>query len=184
MEIAPLEIPEVKLIRPVRLNDDRGWFSETYRRDLFSKADIFDDFVQENTSYSTKAGTVRGLHFQAAPSAQAKLVGVLSGAVFDVALDLRRSSPTFLKHVGVRLDSSTRKQLYIPVGFAHGFCTLEDQTILVYKVSSHYRADRDCGIRWNDPSLQIPWPITEAAAILSPKDRLAPLTLESGALFV
>ena len=183
MRITPLEIPDVKVIRPVRFEDDRGWFSETYRKDLLAEAGILDNFVQDNESYSAKAGTIRGLHFQTLSLAQAKIVRVLRGAILDVAVDLRRSSPSFLRHVAVRLDASMGEQVYIPVGFAHGFCTLEDATAISYKVSARYSAECDRGIRWNDPVLGVVWPFGEDRAILSHKDRAAPLVADSNFLF-
>jgi dTDP-4-dehydrorhamnose 3,5-epimerase len=183
VRIASLSIPGLRIIQPIRLEDDRGWFSETYRKDLLAEADIHDEFVQDNQSFSARAGTIRGLHFQVAPFAQAKIVRVLKGAILDVAVDLRRSSPTFLKHVAVRLDAITDEQLYVPVGFGHAFCTLEDATVISYKVSATYSAACDRVVRWNDPDLGIPWPVTEDRAILSPKDSTAPMIAESDALF-
>ncbi|PSC03097.1 dTDP-4-dehydrorhamnose 3,5-epimerase, partial [Alsobacter soli] len=117
------DLPDVLLISSARYGDDRGWFAETFRRDSLAAAGVTDDFVQDNQSFSVHPGTVRGLHFQLAPFAQAKLVRVLAGAILDVAVDLRRSSPTFGRHVAVRLDADAGEQLYIPAGFAHGFCT-------------------------------------------------------------
>ena len=183
MRIASLGIPDIKIIQPIRFEDDRGWFSETYRKDLLAEAEIHDDFVQDNQSFSAQAGTIRGLHFQLAPFAQAKIVRVLNGAIFDVAVDLRTSSPTFLKHVAVRLDAKTGAQLYVPIGFAHGFCTLEDATVISYKASAIYSRECDRAVRWNDPALGIAWPVAENRTILSPKDDAAPMVSGSSSLF-
>lgn len=183
MQIQSLAIPGPLFIQPRRLGDERGWFSEVYRKDLLAEAGIHDEFVQDNQSYSLQSGTIRGLHFQLEPFAQAKIVHVLQGAILDVVVDLRRSSPHFLKHVAVRLDAQTGTQIYVPVGFGHGFCTLSEMTTISYKVSAPYHAASDRGVRWNDPALAIEWPVEEAKATLSTKDREAPLALACGCLF-
>jgi dTDP-4-dehydrorhamnose 3,5-epimerase len=183
MQVETLSIPDVKLVRPVRHGDARGWFEETYRADRYASAGIGDVFVQDNQSFSARKGTVRGLHFQLAPFAQSKLVRVLSGAILDVVVDLRRSSPTFGHHVTVRLDAAGGAQLYVPMGFAHGFCTLEPDTGIAYKVGAHYSRDHDRGIRWNDPDLGIDWPVTPDGAELSDKDRIAPFLRDVGPVF-
>ena len=159
---------------PGRFGDDRGWFSETYRADVLAEAGIDIAFVQDNQSFSAPAGTVRGLHFQINPVPQAKLVRVLAGAILDVAVDLRRSSPTYGQHVAVRLDAEGGEQLLIPHGFAHGFCTLQPDTEVLYKVDAYYDRDADAGIAWDDPALGIDWPVARDAAVLSDKDRAAP----------
>ena len=178
MEIEPLQIPAVKVLTPKKHGDHRGFFSEVYNRRAFAEAGIEIEFVQDNHSRSAEKGTVRGLHFQTPPFAQDKLVRVVRGAVFDVAVDLRRSSPTHGRHVGIILSASAWNQLLVPAGFAHGFMTLEPDTEVVYKVSDHYAPDHDKGLLWNDPALGIAWPIPEAEAVLSDKDRRQPRLAE------
>lgn len=174
LEVRSLAIPDVKLVKTDRHADDRGYFSETFQRAAFAARGIDCDFVQDNQSSSNRVGTVRGLHFQRPPFAQTKLVRVLSGAIFDVAVDLRRSSPTFGKHVAVRLDCESGAQLLVPGGFAHGFCTLQPQTVVLYKVDEVYAPTHDSGIYWADPALAIEWPVAESEAQLSAKDRALP----------
>ena len=174
VSITPLSIPEVRLVVPDRFGDDRGFFSETYSRRAFAAAGIADEFVQDNHSLSAGAGTVRGLHYQAPPFAQAKLVRVVRGAILDVAVDMRRGSPTFGGHVRATLSAANGSQLFVPVGFAHGFCTLEPDTEVVYKVTAYYSREHDRGIRWDDPALGIDWPVAAAAAVLSAKDMALP----------
>ncbi len=175
MDIQPTEIADVKVLVPVRHGDHRGFFSEVYNRERLEAAGISIDFVQDNHSRSAERGTVRGLHFQVPPFAQAKLVRVVRGAVFDVAVDLRRGSPTFGRHVTVTLSADDGNQVLVPAGFAHGLMTLEADTEVVYKVSEHYAPDHDRGILWNDPALGIEWPIPTAGAVLSDKDRAQPV---------
>lgn len=153
----PLEVPDVILIEPKIFPDARGFFYEGYRRDSFSEAGIADHFVQDNRSNSCK-GVLRGLHYQLPPMAQAKLVSVVAGKVLDIAVDIRRSSKTFGKHISVVLSGENRHMLYVPPGFAHGFCTLEDNTEFFYKVSNYYSPQNERGILWNDPALGIEWP--------------------------
>jgi dTDP-4-dehydrorhamnose 3,5-epimerase len=174
VKVVETEIPDVRVISPIRFDDDRGWFEEVYRQDILAAAGIRDVFVQDNVSFSISRGTVRGLHFQAPPSAQAKLVRVLVGSIFDVAVDLRPSSPTYGRHVTVEIDARLGRIVYIPSGFAHGFCTLEANTLLSYKVSSLYDRSCDRSLAWNDPALGIEWPVAASDAILSAKDRAAP----------
>lgn len=174
MRVIETEIPAVRRVVPNRFGDDRGWFSETFRADVLADAGITDSFVQDNQSFSAQAGTLRGLHFQVPPAAQAKLVRVLAGAILDVAVDLRRDAPTYGRHVAVRLDASGGEQLYVPAGFAHGFCTLVPDTMVAYKVGAYYSAAHDRNLIWNDPDLAIAWPVGEAEAVLSDKDRSAP----------
>jgi dTDP-4-dehydrorhamnose 3,5-epimerase len=174
MDIHALHLPDVKLVRPRRFGDERGWFMETYRREAFLAAGITDDFAQDNQSFSAARGTVRGLHLQKPPHAQAKLVRVLSGRILDVAVDLRRSSPTFGQHVAVEIpDDGT--SIYVPVGFAHGFCTLTENVTIAYKVSDTYAPQAEAGVLWNDPALGISWPVSDTEATLSAKDRQLPL---------
>lgn len=175
MEITETRIPDVKLLRPKKFGDHRGFFSETYNRRTLADSGIEIDFVQDNHSLSVEKGTIRGLHFQTPPYAQDKLVRVVRGAVLDVAVDLRRESPTYGQWVSARISADEWNQILVPVGFAHGICTLEPDTELIYKVSNYYSPDHDKGLRWNDPDLAIEWPIPESDAILSDKDRAQPL---------
>ena len=174
MQIVSTAIPDVKEIRPIRHRDPRGFFSEIFRDDFLRQHGIDVPFVQENHSLSVDRGVVRGLHFQIPPAAQAKLVRAAAGSLLDVAVDIRRGSPTFGRHVAVVLSAAEGNQLFIPEGFAHGFCTLEANTELVYKVSGYYSAQHDRGLAWNDPELGIEWPIAEHDAVLSDKDRRQP----------
>jgi len=170
VQITPLDIAGVYLIRPIRHRDSRGYFSETYRRDLLAQAGIEVAFVQDNESLSSATGTVRGLHYQAPPFAQAKLVRVLAGAAFDVAVDIRSGSPTFGRFVAATLSAANGEQLFIPEGFAHGFCTLCENTVLAYKVSAIYSKAHDLGVQWSDPDVAIPWPLPAGGAVVSDKD--------------
>lgn len=170
-------MPEVKLVRPRRHGDARGFFIETYNQRDLAEAGITDVFVQDNHSLSETAGTVRGLHFQSPPFAQAKLVRCSAGRLYDVAVDVRAGSPTYGRHVAVELSAENSWQLYVPVGFAHGFMTLEPATEAQYKVSAGYSPAHDNGIFWNDPALGIAWPLPASKAVLSDKDaRLPPLS--------
>ncbi|MHB8652830.1 MAG: dTDP-4-dehydrorhamnose 3,5-epimerase [Terriglobia bacterium] len=171
VEIRPTGIPEVKVIVPRRYPDGRGYFSETYNKKVLAEAGIELDFVQDNHSLSVETGVVRGLHYQIPPSAQDKLVRVVRGAVFDVAVDLRKGSSTFGKFASVVLSAREGNQVLVPKGFAHGYCTLEPNTELVYKVTAYYSPESERGVLWNDSRLNIPWPITEAETILSEKDK-------------
>lgn len=170
MEVTPTAIPEVRIVKPRRFGDNRGYFCETYNSRTFSAAGFDMVFVQDNHSLSTARGTVRGLHFQLPPFAQDKLVRVGRGAVLDVAVDIRRGSPTYGQSVSVVLSADEGNQLFIPAGFAHGFCTLEADVELLYKVTNYYSAAHDRGLLWNDPDLGIDWPVTAAEARLSGKD--------------
>ena len=176
-------ISDLLVITPKRFGDDRGWFSEVFREDLF-RAEVGDvHFVQHNQSFSKPKGTVRGLHFQLEPKAQGKLVSCLRGRILDVAVDLRASSPTHGRHVAVELSAESGRRLWLPTGFAHGFCTLEEDCEVAYMVTDYYSPAHDRGLRWNDPALGIDWPVGEDEAVLSPKDRTQPLFAELGSVF-
>lgn len=162
------------LVAARRFGDHRGFFLETYSSRDFAALGIPDLFVQDNHSLSAQPGTIRGLHFQLPPRAQAKLVRVLRGAILDIAVDIRRSSPSFGQHVAVTLSAADARQFYVPAGFAHGFCTLEPDTEVAYKVTDFYAPDCDRGIAWDDPDLGLAWPVAPEAAQLSDKDRRAP----------
>jgi dTDP-4-dehydrorhamnose 3,5-epimerase len=183
LNVDSLAIPDVKLVRTPRFSDARGYFCETFQRADFAAQGLDIDFLQDNQSSSDRRGTVRGLHFQRPPFAQAKLVRVLRGRILDVAVDLRRSSPSFGKHIAVELDSEANEQLFIPVGFAHGFCTLEPDTVVFYKVDQVYSAAHDGGVNWADSRLGIEWPAASAEAILSEKDRGLPMLADLPLVF-
>ena len=168
------EIPAVKVITPLRLEDNRGAFSETYHHLKYSDLGIGTVFVQDNLSRSYEQGTIRGLHFQLPPFAQDKLVRVAWGAILDVAVDLRRASPTFGRHVCVRMTADEGSQIFVPAGFAHGFCTLTPDTQVIYKVSHYYAPTHEAGIHWDDPDVDVKWPVGRPDAILSEKDRNLP----------
>ncbi len=173
MLIEPTEIADVKVITPRRFTDERGFFSEVFNARAFASIES-NAFVQDNHSWSSQPFTIRGLHFQTVPRAQGKLVRVARGRILDVAVDIRRSSPTFGKHVAVELSAANWRQLWVPVGFAHGFCTLEPDTEVLYKVTDYYSAEHDFGLAFDDPALGIAWPTAPEAAILSDKDRKHP----------
>jgi dTDP-4-dehydrorhamnose 3,5-epimerase len=162
------------LVTPRRFGDHRGFFLETWSARDFAALGMPDVFVQDNHSLSARAGTVRGLHFQRPPHPQAKLVRVLRGAILDIAVDLRRASPTYGQHVAAELSAENCRQLYVPVGFAHGFCTLLPDTEVAYKVTGLYAPDCDAAIAWDDPDLALPWPFAAGEVQLSDKDRRAP----------
>jgi dTDP-4-dehydrorhamnose 3,5-epimerase len=183
MEVLERYFGAVQVIRPVRHADDRGFFSEVYSRRAFSAAGIDCEFVQDNHSLSRMPGVVRGLHFQISPFAQAKLVRVIRGSVLDAAVDIRKGSPSFGQHIAVVLSDHNGKQMFVPRGFAHGFCTLEPDTEVVYKVDAYYSREHDRGLRWNDPALGIAWPTGEETAELSDKDRRQPLLSELADVF-
>jgi dTDP-4-dehydrorhamnose 3,5-epimerase len=152
-DLVPTSLPDVVLIRPQRHEDARGFFSETFRAEWFPGL----TFVQDNHSYSRRRHTIRGLHYQRPPRAQAKLLRVIHGRIRDVAVDLRRDSPTFLQHVAIELNASSGEQLLVPTGFAHGFVTLEADTAVLYKSTAYFSREHDCGIPWDDPTLGIDW---------------------------
>ena len=165
---------------PKRFGDERGYFSEVYSKREWADQGLRVDFVQDNESLSALAGTVRGLHFQVNPTAQGKLVRCTRGALLDVVVDVRNGSSSFGDHVVVRLDPDLGNQLWVPPGFAHGFCTLEPNTLIAYKVTDYYDPATDRGIRWDDPGLGIEWPVGASDAVLSAKDRAAPTLEEFG----
>jgi len=164
----------VQLIRPRRFGDDRGWFVESWNRDRFAALGIDCTFVQDNHSMSATPGTLRGLHFQLPPFAQDKLVRCLRGRIFDVAVDVRKDSPTYGQWVGATLTAAGGEQLFVPVGFAHGFVTLEPDVEVAYKTSALYAPDCDAGLAWDDPEIGIDWPLPASGPILSGKDRAQP----------
>ena len=176
MKFIPSDLTGVVLIEPDVHRDHRGFFLESYTRDKFAGGGVTGDFVQDNHSCSAAAGVLRGLHFQNPPFAQSKLVRVTRGAIYDVAVDLRKSSPTFGQWRGYRLSDENFNLLFVPVGFAHGFCTLVDNTEVQYKVDRPYAPTADTGIRWNDPSVGIEWPVKEP--VLSDKDKNLPFLRE------
>jgi dTDP-4-dehydrorhamnose 3,5-epimerase len=175
MQVERLAIPEVLLLTPRRHGDERGWFAETYNQDVFAKAGLSDDFVQDNHAYSSARGAVRGLHLQVPPHAIAKLVRVVRGAVFDVAVDVRAGSPTYGLWVSAELSAENGRQLYVPRGFAHGYCTLTADAEVLYKQSGLYAPRAERGVRWDDPAIGVRWPISAGEAILNDRDRTAPL---------
>lgn len=162
------------IIVPKRHVDDRGWFSEVFHDQRLRELGITCRFVQDNQSSSRRSGTLRGFHFQRPPAAQAKLVSVLRGRVLDVAVDIRRGSPSFGKFVSIELSAESGHQLYIPTGFAHGFVSLENDVLVAYKVSDYYASAHDSGILWNDPDIAFPWPFQDANIITSEKDGRLP----------
>jgi len=183
VEVTPTAIHEVLCITPVRHGDSRGFFSETYNKRALEAAGVALDFVQDNFSRSAERGTVRGLHYQLPPFAQDKLLMVVRGSVLDVAVDIRRGSPTFGQHVSVELSAENGRQLLVPAGFAHGFCTLEPDTEVFYKVTNFYAPEYDRGIIWTDPELGIAWPVEPSAATLSDRDTRHPTLADQPALF-
>lgn len=183
VDVHSLEIPQVKLIVPKIHRDARGFLSETYSRRELEAAGIAAEFVQDNHSLSLAAGTVRGLHFQAPPHAQGKLVRVTRGSIYDVAVDLRMGSPSYGCHVGATLSAANWTQMWVPVGFAHGFCTLEPDTEVIYKVTEYYAPESDRGLKWDDPDLGIRWPVEPGEATLSKKDRHLPILKQMAPAF-
>ncbi|MGF7153885.1 dTDP-4-dehydrorhamnose 3,5-epimerase [Novosphingobium gossypii] len=174
MEIIPLSLPGVMLLVPRHIGDERGYFAETFRADRFQQSVGDWTFVQDNESRSAKAGTVRGLHFQSEPQAQGKLVRCTAGALFDVAVDIRAGSPTYGHWLGETLTPENGRQLWVPPGFAHGFCSLEPDTVICYKVTDYYSAECDKGLAWDDPAIGIDWPDIADPETLSGKDRVQP----------
>jgi dTDP-4-dehydrorhamnose 3,5-epimerase len=175
MDLVRLAIADLILITPSKYADARGFVSETYSVRRLEGHIGPVRFVQDNHTLSVSAGTLRGLHFQVPPAEQGKLVRVTRGAVYDVVVDIRSGSPTFGRHVAVELSAANWRQLWVPPGFAHGFCTLEPDTEVEYKLTGYYHPEHDRGIAWDDPALAIPWPVVADGPVLSPKDRMQPL---------
>jgi dTDP-4-dehydrorhamnose 3,5-epimerase len=173
VEIESTGIADVKIVTPRRIGDERGFFSEVFSARAFAPLGELT-FVQDNHSWSARPFTIRGLHFQIAPHAQGKLVRVARGRIFDVAVDIRRSSSTFGQHVAVELSAANWRQLWAPAGFAHGFCTLEPDTDVLYKVTDHYSVEHEVGLAFDDPGLGIAWPVSPTAAVVSDRDRVHP----------
>jgi dTDP-4-dehydrorhamnose 3,5-epimerase len=171
MHVEKLSIPDVLLITPRRHGDQRGFFSETFRADLFRDLGLDATFVQDNHSRSSQQGVLRGLHFQTPPQAQGKLVRCIRGSIFDVAVDIRKGSPSYGRHVSSVISAQNWTQVWVPAGFAHGFCTLEPDCEVIYKVTDYYAPELEVGIAFDDPALAIPWPVPAAEAILSERDR-------------
>jgi len=183
MQVERLAIPEVLLVTPPRFGDARGFFSETFNLRRFAEAGLAAPLAQDNHSLSVARGTVRGLHCQIGPSVQGKLVRCVRGAIWDVAVDLRHGSPTYLQHVAAVLSAENWRQLWVPEGFLHGFCTLEPDTEVIYKVTADYNRAAERGVIWNDPTLALPWPVREGDAVLSEKDELLPVLADCAAWF-
>ena len=174
MKVERLAIPEVLVLTPPKFGDARGFFSETYNAARCASAGITEAFVQDNQSLSSQKGVLRGLHCQVAPHAQGKLVRVLKGLIWDVAVDIRHGSPTYGRHVVAVLSAENWSQLWVPGGFLHGFCTLEADTEVVYKVTAPFDKAAERGVIWDDPDLAIPWPVSADEAVLSEKDTQLP----------
>ena len=180
MIVEQTAIPGVLVITPKRFLDGRGFFSETWKASSFAEAGIDVSFVQDNHARSDEKGVVRGLHLQIGPNAQGKLVRVVRGSIWDVAVDARPGSPTYGKHAGAVLSAENWQQLWVPAGLLHGYCTLEPDTEVIYKVTAPWDREAERGIIWNDPELAVPWPIAPGEAILSDKDKLLPRLREAG----
>ena len=184
MQLEPLAISDVKVLKAERFFDNRGLFCESYNKRELRELGIDIDFVQDNHSVSKHAGTVRGLHFQIPPFAQDKLIRVVRGRIFDVAVDIRRGSSTFGGFVAAEISAEAWNQMFIPKGFAHAYCTLEDGTEVIYKTSNYYAPRHERGILWNDPDLKINWPLDEDQAIVADRDRKFPRLRDAADLFV
>lgn len=174
MQVEETEIAGLLIITPGKVGDDRGFFSETFNGGRLSAHGVTHDWVQDNHVWSRARGVVRGLHFQAPPFAQAKLIRVTRGAIYDVAVDLRAGSPTYGRHVGVELSAENWKQFYIPAGFAHGYCTLSEGVETLYKVSGAWNKGSEGGLRWDDRDLRIDWPLSGTEALLNDRDKSWP----------
>lgn len=183
MKIERLAIPDVLLITPAIHRDERGFFSEVWKDKALRDFGVALDFVQDNHALSRDAGTLRGLHFQVPPMAQDKLVRCTRGSILDVAVDIRRSSPTFGRYVSVVISAANWQQILVPTGFAHGYVTLEPDTEVMYKVTAYYSPQHDKGIAWNDPDVGIDWGIAADRVILSAKDKLQPRLAAADKLF-
>jgi len=174
MNVASLAIPEVLLITPARHGDERGWFSETFRQAALDEAGFTRTFVQDNHVRSTTRGILRGMHFQAPPHAQDKLLRVVRGAIFDVAIDIRVGSPTYGHWVGAELSEGNAQQLLVPQGFAHGYCTLTDECEVLYKVTDYYQPSAEGAVLWNDPDVGVAWPLDASQISTNARDAAAP----------
>ena len=183
MRFEKMAIPEVVLLTPKMWEDERGYFREVFRQNLFEDVVGAFAFVQDNEACSVSEGTIRGLHFQVEPKAQGKLVSCLSGAILDVAVDLRSGSPSYGRHVSAKLTADNGCRLWVPPGFAHGYCTLEPATKVGYSVTEYYDAHHDRGLAFDDPALGIAWPVSRKTAVLSPKDVRQPGFAELGSVF-
>ncbi|WP_182084836.1 dTDP-4-dehydrorhamnose 3,5-epimerase [Aureimonas sp. ME7] len=184
LDIRPLDIPEVLELKPRKFGDDRGFFSETFNRQRLKGQGVDIDWMQDNQSYSAEVFTLRGLHYQEPPFAQDKLVRVLRGRILDVAVDIRKGSPTYRRWVALELSADAFNQILVPVGFAHGFLTLEPHTEVFYKVSAPYSGEHDRSIRFDDPDFAISWPLDGRDPVLSAKDKAAPRLAEIESPFV
>jgi dTDP-4-dehydrorhamnose 3,5-epimerase len=178
VKVEPLAIPDVLLLTPTRFGDQRGFFSETWNQRRFAEAGISGPFVQDNHATSGERGVVRGLHLQIGDNAQGKLVRVTRGAIWDVAVDVRHGSRSFGQWVGAEISAANWRQMWVPVGFLHGYCTLEPDTEVIYKVTADYDRPAERGVIWNDPALAIPWPVPANEVILSDKDTRLPRLAE------
>jgi dTDP-4-dehydrorhamnose 3,5-epimerase len=183
MEFRTFELEGPFEIKPRKIEDERGYFSEIFRRDSFAERAPDVEFVQDNQSLSVRTGTIRGLHFQSHPAAQGKLVRCLAGSLFDVAVDLRVDSPTYARWISLILSPEHNNQLWIPAGFGHGFCTLEPNSVISYRVTSYYSAEHDKGVAWDDPQIGIDWPAIADRETLSAKDRTQPALAELPSYF-
>ncbi len=183
MKVERLRISDLILVTPPRFGDSRGFFSEVFNAARFAEAGIDMPFVQDNQSLSQERGVIRGLHCQVAPHPQGKLVRCVKGAIWDVAVDARRGSPTFGQWAAAELSAENWAQLWVPPGFLHGFCTLQPATEVIYKVTDVYDRASERGVVWNDPDLALPWPVAETEAVLSEKDRVLPRWAEAPVLF-
>jgi dTDP-4-dehydrorhamnose 3,5-epimerase len=184
MHATETSIPGVLILEPTRHVDERGSFTELFNLDTLESMGVDDHFVQENLAVSITRGTIRGLHAQAPPEPQAKLVRVARGAILDVAVDLRVGSPTHGQHVAVELDADTGRQLYVPTGLLHGYCTLTDDTEVAYWVAGRWRPELEFGVRWDDPALGIEWPVDSADVVLSERDQMLPHLAEVESPFI
>ena len=183
MNVERLTIPDVILLTPRRFHDPRGFFSETWQHTRFADAGVPGPFVQDNHAVSTGRGVLRGLHCQIGQNAQGKLIRVVRGAIWDVAVDIRHGSATYGQCVGAELSAENWSQLWVPTGFLHGYCTLTDETEVIYKVTAPWDPAAERGVIWNDPDLKVPWPIADREAILSDKDRILPRLKDCDAWF-
>lgn len=183
MNVEALRIADVKLITPPRFRDARGFFSETWNQTRFAEAGIPGPFIQDNHAVSNGIGVLRGLHCQVGPNAQGKLVRCVKGAIYDVAVDVRHGSPTFGQYVGAEISAENWTQIWVPVGFLHGYCTLTEDTEVIYKVTGAYDKAAERGAIWNDPDIGIKWPVAADRVILSDKDKVLPRLKELAELF-